>query len=121
MTDDASSVSTEHSSEDSSAETRIIEIVTMPGVALFNELRTRRERLSALQLHFQPHKKMLIERLEQIMGIRVNDIKSSNTIIVTARVDAWPMLVCKGGALDLEWIRIHLNKSIAGEDSGNRS
>ena len=94
-------------------ETRIIEILTMPDDVLFKDLRTRRERLSALELHFQPRKELLIERLEQLVGIRFKDIKSSNTIIVTAREDAWPMLVGKGGALDLEWIRIHLNKSIA--------
>ncbi|MBV9210831.1 MAG: hypothetical protein JOZ52_09400 [Acidobacteria bacterium] len=101
------------SNKEASAETRIIEICEMPDSALFKDLRTRRERLSALRQYFEPRKELLIKRLREIEGIRCKNLSSSNAIIVTAPADAWPSLTATGGALDVEGISIHLNKSIS--------
>jgi hypothetical protein len=68
----------------------------------------------ALERHFRPGKEIIVERLKGLRGVGVKDLSASNALLVTAPEETWPELVREGGRLDLAWVRIHLNKSIAG-------
>lgn len=117
MTPDA----TNASEEGASVETRIVEVGEAPDASLFAGLATRRERLAALERHFRPRKQMVIERLKGLRGVSVKDLSASNALVVTAPAESWPELSCEGGRLDLEWVRVHLNSSIAGGDSARNA
>lgn len=113
MTPDA----TDAQEEGARAETRIVEVGEAPGAALFDGLDTRRERLAALERHFRPRKQIVIERLKGLRGVSVKDLSASNALVVTAPEESWPELSGEGGRLDLDWVRVHLNSSIAGDGS----
>ena len=94
-------------------ETRIIEIVPVPDATLFNGLKTRRERLAALELFFADRKKLITERLLEMEGVTVRNLSSTNTLIVTAPKEIWPALTETDGTLAQACVRIHRNQSIA--------
>ncbi len=116
MTSDA----TDSNEEGARAETRIVEVGEPPDAALFAGLATRRERLSALERHFRPRKEAVRGRLEGLRGVSVKDLSASNALVVTAPEELWPELLREGGRLDLSWVRVHLNSSIAGGGSASR-
>jgi hypothetical protein len=107
--------------EGARVETRIVEVGPAPDSAFFNGLGTRRERLSALESHFRPRKEIILERLKGLRGVGVKDLSASNALIVTAPEETWLEIVREGGRLDLAWVRVHLNESVAGEVSARRA
>lgn len=71
-----------------------------PPPPLLAALRSKRERLAALDRHFQQLKAGLLQQLTREEGVSVQDLTSSSTAIVTASAARWRELIRKGSLLD---------------------